>query len=137
MAIQRRCSWFVWSIWFISFISFSEPDKPKKPDRPGRPDEAAPRHAPGKRFLTPFLFSQRGESATARCASTGNCQVSLLISSLYSLPRYWKGVAKAALDCAHRTSTVSSCAFCEQRGRLAAPFPLLHLLLRPPYNVFS
>jgi len=32
-----------------------------------------------------------------------------------------RGVAKAALDCAHRTSTVSSCAFCEQRGHLAAP----------------
>ena len=34
-----------------------------------------------------------------------------------------KGVAKAALNCAHRTSTVSSCAFCEQGGHLAAPFP--------------
>ena len=34
---------------------------------------------------------------------------------------------KAALDCAHRTSTVSSCAFCEQGGHLAAP----SLLLRP------
>ena len=33
-----------------------------------------------------------------------------------------KGVAKAALNCAHRTSTVSSCAFCEQGGHLAAPF---------------
>ena len=32
-----------------------------------------------------------------------------------------KGVAKAALYCAHRTSTVSSCAFCEQGGHLAAP----------------
>jgi len=32
-----------------------------------------------------------------------------------------KGSAKAALHCAHRTSTVSSCAFCEQEGRLAAP----------------
>ena len=32
-----------------------------------------------------------------------------------------KGVAKAALNCAHRTSTVSSCAFCEQGGHLAAP----------------
>ena len=31
------------------------------------------------------------------------------------------GVAKAALDCAHRTSTASSCAFCEQGGHLAAP----------------
>ena len=34
---------------------------------------------------------------------------------------FLKGAAKAALDCAHRTSTVSSCAFCEQGGRLAAP----------------
>ena len=41
-------------------------------------------------------------------------------NSLYLL----KGVAKVALDCAHRTSTVSSCAFCEQGGHLAAPsFP--------------
>jgi hypothetical protein len=34
-----------------------------------------------------------------------------------------KGVAKAALYCAHRTSTVSPCAFCEQEGHLAAPSP--------------
>ena len=33
------------------------------------------------------------------------------------------GVAKAALYCAHRTSTVLSCAFCEQEGHLAAPTP--------------
>ena len=33
-----------------------------------------------------------------------------------------KGVAKAALYCAHRTSTFLSCAFCEQEGHLAAPF---------------
>ena len=33
----------------------------------------------------------------------------------------FRGVAKAALYCAHRTSTVSSCAFCEQEGHLAAP----------------
>ncbi len=39
-------------------------------------------------------------------------------SSLYLS---FREVAKAALDCAHRTSTVSSCAFCEQGGRLAAP----------------
>src|SRR4249920_1024703 len=39
-----------------------------------------------------------------------------------------KGVAEAALYCAHRTSTVSSCAFCEQGGHLAAPFLIL---LRP------
>jgi hypothetical protein len=32
-----------------------------------------------------------------------------------------RGGAKAALNCAHRTSTVSPCAFCEQGGHLAAP----------------
>jgi len=38
------------------------------------------------------------------------------------------GVAKAALYCAHRTSTVSPCAFCEQEGHLAASplSPYLH-----------
>ena len=34
-----------------------------------------------------------------------------------------KGGAEAALYCAHRTSTVSPCAFCEQEGHLAAPSP--------------
>jgi hypothetical protein len=34
---------------------------------------------------------------------------------------FFTGVAKAALDCAHRTSTVISCAFCEQGGHLATP----------------
>ncbi len=32
-----------------------------------------------------------------------------------------KGVAEAALSCAHRTSTFLSCSFCEQEGHLAAP----------------
>ena len=34
---------------------------------------------------------------------------------------FLEGVAEAALYCAHRTSTVSSCAFCEQEGHLDAP----------------
>jgi hypothetical protein len=33
-----------------------------------------------------------------------------------------KRSSQAALCCAHRTSTVSSCAFCEQEGHLAASF---------------
>ena len=32
-----------------------------------------------------------------------------------------KGVVEVALYCAHRTNTVSPCAFCEQEGHLAAP----------------
>jgi len=40
-----------------------------------------------------------------------------------SPPSLVKGVAKAALYCAHRTSTVPPCAFCEQEGRLATLFP--------------
>jgi hypothetical protein len=58
-------------------------------------------------------------------------------SSLYSCFLVLKGVAKAALDCAHRTSTVSSCAFCEQGGHLAAPSLPLTPVLPPPYNVDS
>ena len=46
----------------------------------------------------------------------------------FSLPLL-KGVAKAALYCAHRTSTVSPCAFCEQEGHLAAPCPPLNPLV--------
>ena len=42
----------------------------------------------------------------------------------FSLAQF-RGVAEAALYCAHRTSTVSSCAFCEQEGHLAAPLPIL------------
>ena len=34
-----------------------------------------------------------------------------------------RGAAEAALDCAHRTSTFLSCAFCEQEGHLATPLP--------------
>jgi hypothetical protein len=47
-----------------------------------------------------------------------------------------KGMAEAALDCAHRTSTVSSCAFCEQGGHLAAPsFPCaIVFLVREVYS---
>jgi hypothetical protein len=41
----------------------------------------------------------------------------------FAIPLF-RGVAKAALDCAHRTSTFLSCAFCEQEGHLAAPSPL-------------
>jgi len=33
----------------------------------------------------------------------------------------YKGVAKAALYCAHRATTVSSWGLCEQKGHLAAP----------------
>ena len=38
----------------------------------------------------------------------------------FSRPLF-RRMAKAALDYTHRTSTVSSCAFCEQGGHLAAP----------------
>ena len=37
----------------------------------------------------------------------------------------FRGMAEAALYCAHRTSTVSPCAFCEQEGHLDT----LHLLI--------
>ena len=63
---------------------------------------------------------QRGEPATARCTSTGGHLV--CASESWFL---FRGVAEAALYCAHRTSTFLSCAFCEQEGHLAASFPFL------------
>ena len=46
----------------------------------------------------------------------------LLFFPLPSLPPHLPltGVGRWVLDCAHRTSTASSCAFCEQGGHLAA-----------------
>src|SRR5688500_11726393 len=49
-------------------------------------------------------------------------QLSLLFS---------RGVAEAALYCAHRTSTFLWCAFCEQEGHLAAPSPAGGLFHHP------
>ncbi len=53
-----------------------------------------------------------------------------------------RGVAEAALYCAHRTSTFLWCAFCEQEGHLAAPFPagglfsiLLEIVARIPVRL--
>ena len=52
----------------------------------------------------------------------------------------FKGVAKAALYCAHRTSTFLSCAFCEQEGQSGhslspplreLPHPLFHFQGQP------
>jgi len=51
-------------------------------------------------------------------------------------PPLFRGVAEAALYCAHRTSTVSSCAFCEQEGHLAAPSPAGGLF-QYPAMIFS
>ena len=36
-------------------------------------------------------------------------------------PRLFRGVAKVALDCAHRTRAFLGRAFCEQGGHLAIP----------------
>ena len=73
----------------------------------------------------------RGPSEGARSGSTGPTWVSFfsprhspnghLLILLVSLRRS----GQVALDCAHRTSTFLSCAFCEQKGHLAAPpFPI-------------
>src|SRR5512144_2587627 len=54
----------------------------------------------------------------------------LLHASNEALPTLYtfllERVAEAALYCAHRTSTFLSCAFCEQKGHLAAPSPSFH-----------
>jgi hypothetical protein len=42
----------------------------------------------------------------------------------FSIPLF-QGRSQVVLDCAHRTSTFLSCAFCEQKGHLATPSPPL------------
>jgi hypothetical protein len=57
---------------------------------------------------------------------------SLLSHLLRALLSPQKGAAKVVLNCAHRTSTFLSCAFCEHGGRLGTPFPSLSaLVIRP------
>ena len=99
-------------------------------------------HFPGAQDHTGFfqsVFLPLGsclvESPTARNfltrPSTGTRDVPVARARAFRffLPLL-KGVAQAALYCAHRTSTVSSCAFCEQEGRLAALSS--HLSLHAP-----
>jgi hypothetical protein len=67
------------------------------------------------------VHSDRAASASKKDGlAAPRCAYPLELSS-----SFFKGVAKVALNCAHRTSTFLSCAFCEQRGHLAAPSPLL------------
>jgi hypothetical protein len=80
---------------------------------------------------------ERGPSQGARSGSTGAMRVSCRSFFFPLFLPVLKGAVKVALDCAHRTSTVSSCAFCEQGGHLAAPSPPLTPVLPPPYNVDS
>ena len=70
----------------------------------------------GEKLVVPtlrdFLIRQcAGISRHAKMLSQGLLSSSLLV----------KGVAEAALYCAHRTSTFLSCAFGEQEGHLATP----------------
>jgi hypothetical protein len=58
------------------------------------------------------------------------------IAFRFPIPPF-RGVAEAALYCAHRTSTVSPCAFCEQEGHLATPSPPHLQFSRPTRRLLS
>ena len=64
-------------------------------------------------MLSP-LISQQSDQTVLVCARPTKVPLPLSL-------HHFGGVAEAALDCAHRTSTASSCAFCEQGGHLATP----------------
>ena len=73
----------------------------------------------GGGWLNPQLratFSPAQPTGTPRRAISPSEGLPILSTSL-------KGVAEAALCCAHRTCTVSPCAFCEQEGHLATHCP--------------
>ena len=75
----------------------------------------------------------------ARCASRGDFRVSSLPTALAERAsphssRLLRRSGQVALYCAHRTSTVLSCAFCEQEGHLAAPPLSLPAALAHPFK---
>ena len=70
-------------------------------------------------------------------SSTGtgceSCSLSSYQPAVYlGQPLVPGGSSQAGLHCAHRTSTVSPCAFCEQEGRLAALSSPLSSFISPP-----
>jgi hypothetical protein len=66
------------------------------------------------------IFFTRPTLRLLRNRFPGTCHLPWRGPSTPPLPLV-KGVAEAALCCAHRTRTVSPCAFCEQEGHQAAP----------------
>src|ERR1043165_1196626 len=72
----------------------------------------------------------RPQKALARANGTSRRAISPGRVVRFSIPLS-EGVAKAALYCAHRTSTFLSCAFCEQGGHLPphSPSPPISLTL--------
>ena len=78
---------------------------------------------------------QRGPSQAARCASKEDGPTIPFSPSLPKDREAFRKGAVAGFNCAHRTSTVSSCAFCEQGSRqgtltLLSAHPLQHLPIR-------
>jgi hypothetical protein len=98
----------------------AQKDQTSHPPNPGAPRRALSRQGRSERLrMIPSKLARVPCPWDARMSPTpraSNEDPRLLIPLL-------KGVTKAALHCAHRTSTVSSCAFCEQEGHLAAPSP--------------
>jgi hypothetical protein len=101
----------------------------KRPDiSPAQPRRAETHRSAGKAAAS--CYFTRGGWDDPNCAqysthpalSAPRRALSRARAFQFPLPPF-RGVAKAALNCAHRTSTVSPCAFCEQGGHLAAPSP--------------
>jgi len=90
-------------------------DLPLRASNEGSP---RPRVARAKKIirLHPLLYSASRRMVACPRASFGAC-------AFRSCPASHRQRARDVSDCAHRTSTVSPCAFCEQEGHLAPPSP--------------
>ena len=67
-------------------------------------------------------YGRPSESGIRACNHTYSNPFKRCVSRVFKFSiALFGGVAEAAFFCAHRTSTVSPCAFCEQEGHLAAP----------------
>ena len=79
----------------------------------------------------PVLRREASSDLPVRASNEGL----LRLRVLQLFPLLLKGVAEAALQCAHRATTVLSWGLCEQEGHLATPVPpLLTALSTGPYN---
>ena len=101
----------------------------KRPDfSPALPWRAETRHVPSKTAASDYLLRYRGgwddptraTFSPAHPLARRDVPVAQARAFRFLIP-FLEEAAEAALYCAHRTSTVSPCAFCEQEGHLAAP----------------
>ena len=104
----------------------------ERPDfSPSQPWRAKTRLGPSKAAASNQRWFFQACLCMLSCGGSNESPAARWVRPFQFSPPLFRGVAEAALYCAHRTSTVSSCVFCEQEGHLAAPSPAGGLFQHP------